>query len=506
MSHNILVEAKKEYTNQLIKILQPRIYEGFKSMFDDTISILGRELEENGRQTSSVIKTFQKMLKDIPHWNQDIINKEFQRITNQSKCDYIDDLIEAVFITNIKILTSVQIHSNDSVTLNVNVPSPVHFIHKCYIETAKEIYKNPYVFDNSKNLSAKEKHNNLRDCLQYIESSVDNAIRELLPIRDLLKQGLTKHQTGGSDINKPRREVSVETVESDEESEISESVSQQSDDEEISEQSVSLTENNEESEHNDIDQKLDSPEVKEILTENVFISEEPNHLMGGDDSQALEVSSQISEISNEEPSTTPSHLFENLSKTRVQGTKPISYDNVQQPESYQTPEYNNPVPQQSYESSIKEIHLGGSAAQSHNSLIASRQKYNFIEKVDENERIMGKQEVDIERYKNEILKKDVAAASLRKNNNVVKTITKNNLIRKKYLDVPRGPNTLYKKKYEEYLKNTEMQSSLESSRKHNETKDEIDLKSSDFSNLKITNDSILLEDASDYESDEMEFE
>ena len=189
---SILAEAKKEYTNQLIQILQPRLYEGFKSMYDDTLDALGKEMEERNTQGSSVIKTYQKILKDIPNWNQIMINKEYERILQTSKCDYLEDLIEAVFVTNIKILSSVQINSSASQNLNVNVPSAHHFIHKCYIECAKEIYKNPYVFDNSKLITPKEKHTNLREVLNYADNSINSSIRELLPIREILKQGLTK--------------------------------------------------------------------------------------------------------------------------------------------------------------------------------------------------------------------------------------------------------------------------------------------------------------------------
>jgi ABC-type proline/glycine betaine transport system substrate-binding protein len=77
---NILVDAKKEYTNQLQKILTPRIYEGFKSIYEDIINIVSKELEEKKPQTVSIVKTFQKMLKEIPQWNQDMIKKEYERI------------------------------------------------------------------------------------------------------------------------------------------------------------------------------------------------------------------------------------------------------------------------------------------------------------------------------------------------------------------------------------------------------------------------------------------
>ena len=190
---NILVEAKKEYTSQLQKILTPRLYEGFKSIYEDIIELTSKELEEKKTQTSSIIKTFQKMLKEIPQWNNEMIKNEFSRIEKVSNCDYIENLIEAVFITNTKILTSVQINNNKSQNIKINIPQTVHFIHKCYIESAKEIYKNPYIFDQyNKSLTPKEKHNNLRESLNLIDNSINNAISDLLPIRDILKQGLTK--------------------------------------------------------------------------------------------------------------------------------------------------------------------------------------------------------------------------------------------------------------------------------------------------------------------------
>ena len=199
---NILVEAKKEYTNQLQKILTPRLYEGFKSIYEDIINILSKELEENKTQSSSLIKTFQKMLKEIPQWNQEVIKTEYLRIEKLSNCDYFDNLIEAVFITNTKILTSVQINDSKSLNIKISVPQSSHFVHRCYIECSREIYKNPYIFDQSKNLTPKERHNNLREVLHIIDNSINNAIRDLLPIRDILKQGLTKNNQNINDLSK----------------------------------------------------------------------------------------------------------------------------------------------------------------------------------------------------------------------------------------------------------------------------------------------------------------
>ena len=214
---NILVEAKKEYTSQLQKILKPRIYEGFKSIYDDIISLLSKELEETKTQGSSLVRTFQKMLKEIPQWNQEMINKEYSRIEKLSNCDYMPNLIEAVFITNTKILTSVQINDNKSLNIKINIPQPPHFIHKCYIKCANEIYKNPYIFDQSKNLTPKEKHNNLREALSLIDNAINLAISDLLPIGDILKQGLTKNNLSMNELENDSENNSENESENDDE-------------------------------------------------------------------------------------------------------------------------------------------------------------------------------------------------------------------------------------------------------------------------------------------------
>ena len=214
----VLVEAKKEYTNQLQQILTPRLFEGFKSIYEELLDTVSEEIYEKKTQSTSIIKLFQKSLKDIPLWNIDMIKNEHNRIEKISNCDYLDNLIEAVFITNTKILTSVQINSKEAMNVQINVPQTQHFIHKCYIKCSKELYKNPYVFDVSKTLTAKEKHTNLRDTLSIINNSIQNAVRNLLPIRDILKHGLTNNNY--SDLNKTSSSLEMsqnETMENNEE-------------------------------------------------------------------------------------------------------------------------------------------------------------------------------------------------------------------------------------------------------------------------------------------------
>lgn len=467
MNHNILVEAKKEYTNQLLQILKPRIYEGFKSIYDDTVSILGKEYIEYNTQSSSVIKSFQKALRDIPLWNQEMINREYDRILNSSKCDYFEDLIETVFITNIKILSSVQINSNDSIGLQVNIPSPVHFIHKCYIECAKEIYKNPYVFENSKNMTPKEKHTNIRDSLTYIENSINSAIRELLPIRDILKQGISKTNSAVNNISSNGGKISasdgkskesVYSSEEEEETEVTDDIEETEvtdDTEDTSvlpslsvnkeeEKSVIVNNNEHHNAHQTVHQTLHQTPNNQLLIEEASVKDDYV-------SQISDVSDADNIIEHKPPlsSSDGIHLFDKLSKNANGGGSGNSIkNNIMNNES--NPVYNTVKPVIEIDNRPPEI------------------KEIFI----------GKQNM------NNLVRPNIFSLKSKENT----------LIRNK-LHSGDKTNSLYKKKYDEYLRNSQ----INSSSINNNT----DIKS--VSSVKSNSKTIVLEDASEYVSDNIDF-
>ena len=132
MDINYVVDAKTEYTKQLQTLLVPRIYEGIESIYDDA----------NYNNTYNVLHTFQKLLREIPKWNKDIIDGETNRILEVTQCDWLENLITAVFVSNTKILTAIKIKDHEG-KIDVSIPRVSHFIHRCYIEVARELYKNP---------------------------------------------------------------------------------------------------------------------------------------------------------------------------------------------------------------------------------------------------------------------------------------------------------------------------------------------------------------------------
>ena len=88
------------------------------------------------------MKIFQLFLKNTPSWNKHIITEETNRIKEKCKCsEWFDDLIKAVIKSNIVLLTF-NISGKESNLINRKLHETVQpddFIHKCYIECAREI-------------------------------------------------------------------------------------------------------------------------------------------------------------------------------------------------------------------------------------------------------------------------------------------------------------------------------------------------------------------------------
>ena len=187
---NFLVETKQEYTTQLINVLSPLIFEGLKSIYDEA---------QNASTPENILKNFQCFLKRIPKWNNDIINKESLRIMNNSKSyTWLEDLIKATLKANIIVLTynpslknQIKVDPNFYKNIQIN-----DFIHKIYIECARDIWNNPYLFYH--NYPPIELKRNQRDTIQLIKDCIKEAIRKLLPIKHILQIYLGEEMEGGS--------------------------------------------------------------------------------------------------------------------------------------------------------------------------------------------------------------------------------------------------------------------------------------------------------------------
>lgn len=176
---NVLADAKEEYTRQLVSVLSPEIYVGIKSIYD------AAQNHCNKINDKSVLKKFQLLLSSVPQWNQNKVEEEFKRIVKKTDCDFIEDLITAVFVSHTKVLSSIKLKKNNK-TIPVNVPVGSFFIHKCYIECARNFWRKSWLLDNT--VSSIDIQRNMAYSESLIQESIKETIRKLLPVRYILKE------------------------------------------------------------------------------------------------------------------------------------------------------------------------------------------------------------------------------------------------------------------------------------------------------------------------------
>ena len=82
---NLLNDSKNEWCIRLTNIISGHIIDGFRSIFNESIEIC-----EKNDEPEKYLMTFQNFLSMIPKWNQNIIDKEVERIKESSKCKYLE--------------------------------------------------------------------------------------------------------------------------------------------------------------------------------------------------------------------------------------------------------------------------------------------------------------------------------------------------------------------------------------------------------------------------------
>jgi hypothetical protein len=195
-TRNAILVARKEYQTILVYILFPAIYQGLKSIWEDA------KLVKKSRPRE-VFAEFQNRLSRVRKWNQDVIDNEYNRIIDKTKCDYLEELIKRVFVINTQILAAVNMHHTDpSKKIKVKVPKGDKFIHCVYKECARAFFENALLMeDRDGSISRVEQMKNLQRAYKLIMTCIENTIRNLLPIENLLRDSLGDEE--GEDVTPP---------------------------------------------------------------------------------------------------------------------------------------------------------------------------------------------------------------------------------------------------------------------------------------------------------------
>jgi hypothetical protein len=174
-----LHESKNEWGARLITIMTPLIIDGYKSILDEAIKLC----KDNG-EMDKYLMTFQNFISRIPKWNQTIIETERKRICDKSGCSYLEDLVTCVHIIQLKILTSMRVGQKQK-KVDIKIPKLDDFVHKTYINVARKVYKNVYLFEiNIPPLNIQKNH---RELEIIVQECILNTLRESIPVEAILK-------------------------------------------------------------------------------------------------------------------------------------------------------------------------------------------------------------------------------------------------------------------------------------------------------------------------------
>jgi hypothetical protein len=174
-----LQESRNEFCARLINILTPHIVYGLKSIFDEAWKLC---IEND--EAPKYLMTFQNFLMRVPKWNVAIIEQEAARIVERSGCGHIEELITCVHIIQLKMLTCMRAGSKQK-KIDISIPKLADFIHKVYVNVARKMYSNVFLFEKSKQHLQIQKHN--RQLELIVKECILNTVRESIPIEHLLK-------------------------------------------------------------------------------------------------------------------------------------------------------------------------------------------------------------------------------------------------------------------------------------------------------------------------------
>lgn len=176
-SISLYSEARQEYLKQLSTWLCGPLVEYFRKEYNSISARAGKK----------AMSEFQTFCSTVPLWNQDVIDTNIGTLLDNCRCDYIEELMTAVFIAHTKMLTSIRVNSRMK-KLQITLPKLDHFLHRVFTECARAFWKAPFLF--SEENSPVERQKNILQAESMCGEALSAAVRGLLPIKNILRDYL----------------------------------------------------------------------------------------------------------------------------------------------------------------------------------------------------------------------------------------------------------------------------------------------------------------------------
>ena len=170
-------EARNEYLKQLSTWIVPYMIQHYRAVWSSSA--------KGGQQKAMIV--FQERCAEVPKWNQDTVDENVGKLLDTCRCDYLEELMAAVFIAHTKVLIAIRVTSKHK-KLQITLPKLDHFIHRVFSECARSFWKAPYLFlDDQKPI---EMQKNLLQAEALCNDAIGTAVRSLLPIKNILNEYL----------------------------------------------------------------------------------------------------------------------------------------------------------------------------------------------------------------------------------------------------------------------------------------------------------------------------
>jgi hypothetical protein len=179
----VYAEAKGEYTKQLCQYMLPALQQYFLDMMDDA--------KQKEPTASKILLMFQQLLEGVPDWNVDKVQRETAALSAATHCDYLEELLTAVFIAHTKVLSAIRLSSRQK-KLQITIPRLEHFLHRTLTECSRLLWSNTYLFSTSS--PSMERQKNLRQIESILHDGIQQAIRGMLPVKNILREYLREDE------------------------------------------------------------------------------------------------------------------------------------------------------------------------------------------------------------------------------------------------------------------------------------------------------------------------
>ena len=189
-SVSLYSEARNEYLKQLSTWIIPPMVEFFRNEYSVIVAREGNK---------RAMAFFQELCATVPKWNQDIIETNTNTLLETCRCDYVEELMTAVFIAHTKMLTAIRVNSKQK-KLQITLPKLDHFIHRIFVDCARAFWKAPFLF--SEELPPIERQKNILQLESIATEALSGAIRSLLPVKSILRDYMNDDDDSTGDDEK----------------------------------------------------------------------------------------------------------------------------------------------------------------------------------------------------------------------------------------------------------------------------------------------------------------